>query len=177
MRAPPVGAIVRHLTFLLCIPWGVPSVASEPPAASLAALLACRALTSASSRLACFDRESAALSAASSPLVSTTPAAPASAPGAPQHAELSDTAGATRNTAGTRAADQPNIEAHIIGLSQAAGGRLIFELDNGQVWRQSEPEEDMLAKIGDAATISHGLLGSYWLELRSHRGCKVKRVR
>jgi hypothetical protein len=173
MRAPPAGVIVPHLTVLLCIACAVPCVASEP----LAALLACRDLTSSSSRLACFDREAAALATASSKPVSATPAAPVSAPDSPQHVPPSETAGATRDVAGRRPADMPNIEAHIIGLSQAAGGRTIFQLDNGQVWRQLEPEEDMLAKLGDAATISRGWLGSYWLELRSHRGCKVTRVR
>jgi hypothetical protein len=33
-----------------------------------------------------------------------------------------------------------------------------------------------MAKGGDAVTISRGLLGSYWLQLPSKRGCKVNRV-
>lgn len=146
---------------------------------STAALLACREITSSASRLACFDREAAALSAISGAVVPATLAGPASATGQAQHFGLSEKAIAAKEVAaGTRAADVPkDIEAHIIGLSQAAGGRLVFELDNGQVWRQLEPERDMLAQPGDAATISRGWLGSYWLELKSRQGCKVTRVR
>jgi hypothetical protein len=53
----------------------------------------------------------------------------------------------------------------------------VFTLDNGQVWRQISTEADLLAKQGDAVTISRGLLGSYWLALKSKRGCKVTRLR
>src|ERR1035438_4366123 len=147
---------------------GSSSLSAEP---STAALLACLEITSSASRLACFDRAAAALSAISGPVVPATPAAPAApapATGQAQHFGLSEKAiAANEVAAGTRATDVPNIEAHIIGLSQAAGGRIVFELDNGQVWRQLEPERDMLAKAGDAATISRGWLGSYWLELKS----------
>jgi hypothetical protein len=45
------------------------------------------------------------------------------------------------------------------------------------MWRQVESDGDMLAKLSDVATISHGLLGSYWLQLKSGRGCKVTRIR
>jgi hypothetical protein len=77
--------------------------------------------------------------------------------------------------AGMRAADAQKIQAHIIGLSLAAG-RTVFTLDNGQVWRQLLAEGDMLARLGDVATISRGLFDSYWLELKSKRGCKVTRL-
>jgi hypothetical protein len=79
--------------------------------------------------------------------------------------------------AGTRAADAAKIEAHIVQLSAAPDGRMVFSLDNGQVWRQLLVEGDLLAKPNDAVTISRALLGSYWLELSSKRGCKVMRVR
>jgi hypothetical protein len=78
--------------------------------------------------------------------------------------------------AGVRAPDVTNIEAHIASLSLAANGRVVFTLDNGQVWRQLLTEGDLLAKPGDPVTISRALLGSYWLKLQSGRGCKVSRV-
>ncbi len=49
-------------------------------------------------------------------------------------------------------------------------------LDNDQVWRQLVVEGDLLMKPGDAVTISRGVLGSYWLQTASKRGCKVTRV-
>jgi hypothetical protein len=54
---------------------------------------------------------------------------------------------------------------------------VVFTLDNDQVWRQLAAEGDLLAKEGDAVTVSRGLLGSYWLQLKSGRGCKVTRLR
>ena len=53
----------------------------------------------------------------------------------------------------------------------------MFTLENSQMWRQLESDGDMLAKLGDVATISRGLLGSYWLQLKNGRGCKVTRMR
>jgi hypothetical protein len=62
-------------------------------------------------------------------------------------------------------------------LALTGEGRTLFTLDNTQVWRQLESDGDMLAKLGDSATISRGLLGSYWLQLKNGRGCKVTRAR
>jgi hypothetical protein len=79
--------------------------------------------------------------------------------------------------AGTRAADASKIEAHLAQVAPAADGRVVFTLDNEQVWRQLVAEGELLAKQGDAVTISRGWLGSYWLQLKSGRGCKVTRLR
>jgi hypothetical protein len=79
--------------------------------------------------------------------------------------------------AGTRAADASKIEAHLLRLAPAADGRMVFTLDNDQVWRQLIAEGDLLAKPGDAVTLSRGFLGSFWLQLPNGRGCKVSRLR
>jgi hypothetical protein len=78
--------------------------------------------------------------------------------------------------AGTRAPELKQVSAHLSGLSVSTSGRATFTLDNGQIWRQLESEGDLLAKPGDPVTISRGLLRSYWLQLRSGRGCKVTRI-
>jgi hypothetical protein len=192
----------------VCLAWTAPARASD----SLAGLLACRGLADAAARLACFDREAAALvpspgasAAAAAPtavpqtppaaaptVVPQTPpaaalAAPPTPPPATHPAPLLDqqqqfglperAVAAKEVAAGTRAADAAKIEAHIVQLSAAPDGRMVFSLDNGQVWRQLLVEGDLLAKPNDAVTISRALLGSYWLELSSKRGCKVMRVR
>lgn len=164
-------------------------------AESLAGVLACRAITDSAARLACFDRETAvlasapALSSAAAPAASAaaiTPennAAPAIAPAAPvldaqQSFGLSGSAiAANEEAVGARPAKLTKIEGRIVTLALTGNGRTLFTLDNRQVWRQIESDGDMLAKLGDSATISHGLLGSYWLQLKSGRGCKVTRVR
>ncbi len=181
----------------------MPSRASD----SLAGLLACRDLADAAARLACFDREAAALgpsrkaageaqaaaaAPAAAPLIAATPgaAAPVAAASAPAAAHpapaldpqqqfgLPERAVAAKEiAAGTRAADASTIEAHIVRLAREADGRMVFTLDNDQVWRQLIAEGELLAKPGDAVTISRGWLGSYWLQLKSKRGCKVTRLR
>jgi len=197
--------------------WLAPGRAADP----LAGLLACRGLKDPTARLACFDREAAALttapraSGAAAPLaaapLAATPAraplaagsvaappavaAPATAPAAAAPpAVAAPSAPAPVLTpeqqfglperkvvekevaAGTRSADASKIEAHLARIAVGADGRAVFTLDNDQVWRQLQPEGDLMAKGGDAVTISRGLLGSYWLALSSKRGCKVNRV-
>jgi hypothetical protein len=184
------------LACLVCVP---PCFAAEP----LASVLACRAIADSGARLACFDRETAALasapalSSAAAPVAPTASApaaapesnaAPAIASAAPRSAApvldaqqsfgLSGSAMAANEEAvPARPAKLAKIEGRIVALALTGNGRTLFTLDNTQVWRQLESEADMLAKLGDSATISRGLLGSYWLQLKSGRGCKVTRVR
>ena len=183
-------------------------------AAPLDGLLACRALTDSAARLACFDRETAALAtapapalAAASPNAAASPAAAAApataatqAAAAPQSGSTAATAAppvraapvldaqqsfglsgsaiaAHEEAAGTRPQKLAKLEARVVALALAGNGRTVFTLDNTQVWQQIESSGDMLAKLGDSATISRGLLGSYWLQLKNGRGCKVTRVR
>jgi hypothetical protein len=178
---------------------GAPCLASGP----LAPLLACRDLTDASARLACFDRESAALAAvpaaaavppkaappAAAPPAAAAAASLATAPAAAHPAGAAPPADAKEDfglpepvvaakevAAGTRAPEVSNIDAHLAAVSTGPNGRATFTLDNGQVWRQLLSEGDLLAKPGDPVAISRGMLRSYWLRLKSGRGCKVTRV-
>ena len=169
-------------------------------AAPLDGVLACRQVAEPSARLACFDRETAALNRAAIPALPAMPAtaaaAPAAAPAAPPALpevlpaaltaapDPSTTFGMSQGAiaakevaAGARPAAVSRIESRLAAVSPAADGRLIFTLDNGEVWTQLSREGEMLAAPGDQATISRGALGSYWLELKSRRGCKVRRIR
>jgi len=154
-------------------------------AADVAALLACRKIAAEPARLSCFDRESAALAAA---LRADAPAAPApahvtvtaSAPSlSPQQTfGLAPMQVVERAEAAQRLPKQlDRLSAHIISLGRAADGRMIFSLDNHQVWAQLVPDEAVAARAGDVATISRGWLGSYWMSLPSRQGCKVTRIR
>jgi len=196
---------------------GLAWIAQGRAADPLTGLFACRNLKDPTARLACFDREAAALSQApraSAPAAPATTATPAQAPlaagtvAAPPAVAAPATAPAAAAppavaapsapapvltpeqqfglperkvvekevAAGTRSADASKIEAHLARIAVGADGRAVFTLDNDQVWRQLQPEGDLMAKGGDAVTISRGLLGSYWLALSSKRGCKVNRV-
>lgn len=143
----------------------------------LSELLACRDLADSAARLACFDRAAAAL--AGSP---PAPAAPAPLHPAPvldreqQFGLPERTVAQQEVAAGTRAADAPKIEAHIVRMVPGADGRVAFTLDNAQVWLQLEPQGELLAKAGELVTISRGWLGSYWMQPKSGRGFKVSRL-
>ncbi len=191
---------MRQPTKWHAVAWVMAGFIAGLPAARAAdgldGLLACRAIADSQERLACFDRAAASLGGGGSP----TPAGQAPAVQAPiaaaparppvQHAPpsgvsdpkqsfgLSEAAIAQQEVAaGTRPAPLTRIEAHVRALSSAADGRLVFTLDNGQTWVQLRPEgDDLLAKVGDAVTVSRGALGSYWLALSSRRGCKVTRL-
>jgi len=162
-----------------------PCLAADP----LAGLLTCRNLTDAGARLACFDRETAALARApaAAPLASAPiTAAAASSAATPvsgamtpeQKFGLSSGAIAAKEEAvGTRTPKDAKLQARITALALAGDGRTLFTLDNSQVWRQLEADgTDVMAKLGDTATISRGMLGSYWLQLKTGRGCKVTRL-
>lgn len=154
------------LVCLVCVP---PCMAAE----SLVGVLACRAITDSAVRLACFDRETAMLASAPA-----SPAAAATVIDAQQSFGLRGSAiAANEEAVGAQPAKLAKMERHIVALALTGNGRTLFTLDNTQVWQQLQSDGDMLAKLGDLATISRGLLGSYWLQLKSGRGCKVTRVR
>jgi hypothetical protein len=173
----------------------LPCWAADP----LAGLLACRELPDAATRLACFDRESAALAPAAraaaplttpsannatpatpnAPAATPSPAAPTAPPLTPeQKFGLSSSAIEAKEAAGTQAPKETKLQARITALALTGDGRALFTLDNSQVWRQLEADgTDVMARLGDSVTISRGLLGSFWLKLKSGRGCKVTRLR
>lgn len=179
LAAPPW---IRFLP-LLGLAVALPCAGAEP----LSAVLACRAITDTTARLACFDRETAALAAQTIPAgaataATATTAAIAAAPAPPLDAQqrfgLSDGAIAAKETAAAiRLPKETKLQAHVAGLSLTGNGRTLFTLDNAQVWQQLESDGDMLARLGDSVTISRAALGSYWLQLKSGRGCRVTRLR
>jgi len=162
---------------LRCVAIGVAAaVAAASPcfaSGSLGALLACRKIEASTARLACFDRESAALAARRI--------------AADSHAALNSRAtfGLAPMAVAARAeavAHAPKpldaMTARISSIAKAADGREIFTLDNHQVWVQLAADGNWLdAQPGEPVKISRGWLDSYWLSLSSHRGFKVTRVR
>lgn len=151
------------------------AVAASPCFASdsVSALLACRRIEASAARLACFDRESAALAGQRS----------SAAPGPTLNPR--DTFGLAPLQVAARAEEVAHapkplaaVAARITNLSRAADGREVFTLDNHQVWVQLVPDGDWLdARTGEKVTISRGWLDSYRLSLPSHRGVKVTRLR
>jgi hypothetical protein len=173
------------------------AAAQSPPAA----LQACTRISQDSERLACFDREVAALSghAATKAPVGSAAANPAAAAAATTPADA-HTGGAGAGTAaapltpeqklglsgegvrtlearqGIKTEKVKGLTAHITSVSRNASGRLVLTLDNGQVWRQAESRSTFEAGPGDVATISPGALGSFFLATNSHNWTRVERI-
>src|SRR5882672_9735890 len=132
----------------------------------LAALLACRDLADAPVRLACFDRESAALARAA--------AAPTLAP--EQTFGLGSATIAAKESATAQRPELAQVQARVAGIGYRTDGRSEFTLDNGQVWRQTTSGDELLLNKGDVVKLSRGALHSFWLSAPSGRRCKVTRV-
>jgi hypothetical protein len=159
----------------ICVASLSAGAASQP----LDAVLACRHVQDTTSRLACFDRETAKLQTSSesrepAPVIIAAPPPP----NAQQQFGLSEGTLAARELAvGARPTPASKITAHLAQVGGSADGRLVFTLDNDQVWKQIAGQGELLAKQGDAVTISRGWLNSYNLLLENGRSCKVQRVK
>jgi hypothetical protein len=148
------------------------AVAGAIPARAegIAGVLACRNISDDRARLACFDRESATLATGASQ-------ASASAEQRFGLAPIPALAAVNASEENRGRATPEVLNAKLAGIGVGDNSRLIFTLDNGQVWRQIAPGADLLLKVGDPVRISHGALGSFVLTAPSTRSCKVTRVR
>lgn len=70
-----------------------------------------------------------------------------------------------------------SIEATIAAIDEAAYGKLVITLDNGQVWRQKNSER-VHWKSGDAVVVERALFGSFLMKpAAGGRSLRVKRVK
>ena len=68
-----------------------------------------------------------------------------------------------------------NVQATVVRIRGAREGLAIFEMENGQIWAQVEPQPSRNVRVGDVVTIERGALGSF--RLISPRGGMAHRVR
>jgi hypothetical protein len=120
-------------------------------------------------RLACFDR-AAAPAAARAEAAEKVHATQAFGVHGSELARNRDDDDAKKETVPER------ITAKIAGIDKRPRGELVVTLDNGQVWAQKEVGAYFPIKVGDAATILAGTLGSYRLVV-ANRATAVTRVR
>ena len=69
------------------------------------------------------------------------------------------------------------LQAHIVRTTAGSFGHDVFELDNGQVWQQTEEQTSFMARPGDEVTVKKGALGSFWLSCGPRQATRVKRLR
>jgi hypothetical protein len=147
-------------------------------------------------RLACYDRlagRAPAVQAATPAVPAPALAAPAAAPAVQASAGAAQPQTATAPAASAPAADfglspraieerdpskkVESITGTVTGVSQNASGRYVVELDNGQVWVQSESNSYPVLKTGDTVTIKRGAIGSFVLSGPRSVWWRVRRVR
>jgi hypothetical protein len=173
----------RLLFLLVAVPLPV-VVSAAPPNTLSGEVLACRDVVPDAARLTCFDRMAATVApvhVSSSPPPSRLPAPAVKDALDPQRTfGLSHATIVAReaSAAGVRVKELSHITARLTRIVHAPDRGTIFELDNGQVWKQLDPDgTDADASAGDSIEISRGLLGSFWLTTQSHQRFNVARLR
>jgi hypothetical protein len=149
-------------------------------ATPLEPVYACAAIAAPEARLACFDREVAALKAGEQGGQFTAIDAGRVAeiqresfgfaiPSLPKIA-LPRLGGDAKDAAGP---DQ--VSAVLAGVRKTPDGKLSFTLENGQVWRQIDAAKNNRAKKGAAVTVRKAALGSYQMSFGSGAALRVRR--
>ncbi len=134
----------------------VPAYAGSEPVGD--GLRRCARETDEQQRLACFDALASAL-----PQIKTD--------------QFGMTVGIAHKRDPTAGFDKTEVlTGKINGLQEVANGQLIFTLDNGQLWIQTEPKPGMHFSVGEAIQVEQGAMGSLWLAADHHRKTRVKRV-
>jgi hypothetical protein len=180
----------------ICTAIVLASLSSAAAAAASDAFDACASVTDATARVACFDHalaeRRAAQHVATPTATATTPPAAPVAPPPPSHAtpapapaqaadsDVGLTALQLRKQHEARGEPDPPppsaITAKLVRVIARQPLISVFELDNGQVWEQSEAMK-LSAEPPERVTISHGLLGAFFLKTAAGVVVRVRRVK
>lgn len=153
--------------------------AADPPSDGMTGqvqrLMACRAIASAEQRLACFDRETAAIdqAIASKDLVFIDKAKA-------QAAKRSLFGFSIPNFGGLFGGgdDELNeVEGLIDSTSTNQGRGWVIQLQDGSVWTQTDDTVvPLIPKRGEKVTIRRGTLGSFFMKIGRQPGFRAKRI-
>jgi hypothetical protein len=134
--------------------------------------MACRSITAADQRLACFDREAAAMdkAIASQDLVVVDKEKARAAGRSVFGFAIPNFGGLFGSNA-----DIKQIEATIKGTGHNQDGGWILTLDDGSIWTQTDDWPGFDARPGKKVIVKRGSLGSFWLTI-GQSGIKVKRI-
>lgn len=166
----------KSLAYAIAIFWAGTCAAADPIVPG--SLRACAAITSDGGRLACYDREMAKLvpAAAGAAAAAASPSGTIAAPLSPeQRFGLSPAQADAKVSQTSESGPLPALEAKVSAVRNITNGRILIDLDNGQVWRQVDTDVTFRLRSGDAVTIKRNSFGSYWLSANEH-ALRVKRV-
>lgn len=179
------AALPASATLVCLLAAAAPATAQPLPSS----VLACRAETDGTRRLACYDREIARAAGDSSvpghsPVVAAGSPVAEGSPRAGNAVSAENEFGGQPRLAPKRSDKQGappelrRLKVQVDVVSRLPHGRIALRLRNGQLWEQSEDGPDLEIKPGDTVTIDRGVLGAYWLWLRTDRlSIKVRRLR
>ena len=74
------------------------------------------------------------------------------------------------------ARDDVNISSTIAAVRFRDKQKMVFRLENGQIWMQSSPR-DLPIRVGDAVTIKSGTIGGYILSVDGGVSTRVQRIK
>jgi hypothetical protein len=144
-----------------------------PPPAIVQGLLACRAISEPTQRLACYDRQSNAVASAieKKDLVVIDKERATAAKRSLFGFSVPSFAGLLGG------GDLNEIEGTVTAASQNADGGWIIQLADGSVWSQTDDTPVALGpRRGDKVTVKRGALGSYFVKVGRQPGFKAKRI-
>lgn len=160
---------MRHNFIPACVLLGL--IASVPVFTGIApipdSLRRCAKELDATQRLACFDALVVSLPAVEADQFGLTAEIAKRQPASQgRHAVKTESGGA-----------EAVLPATIAELGRAPDDRLVFTLDNGQVWIQAEVAPGPRVAVGEKVRIEHGALSSLWLITSRGRELRVTRIR
>lgn len=141
----------------------------------------CAVIDDPPTRLACFDAAFPRASRASPPRQAVAPAAAAAAAATdepPSEARKFGLSTQQRKAIEPKPA-QPEMVATTAAVKTVRRlhpGYLLIELDNDQLWQQTEIDSRVWLRPGDRVTIRRAALGSYLLDTPAHFSTRVRRL-
>jgi hypothetical protein len=154
-------------------------------AQSLEKLSACTSVSDERARLKCYDDEMVRLglkqpaSTARAPATASASTAPAAAkkPAVSEDFGLEGQALRKKKTAEAAPDGAPaTLSARVKAVSERALGELRIELDNGQVWIETDKHMGAPLAAGESITVKPGRMGSYFLTRQSGPAVRVRRL-
>lgn len=136
-------------------------------------LLACRNITSADQRLACYDRETAAMNQAiaSQDLVMIDKERAKAAGRSLFGFSIPNFGGLFGSNS-----EVSQIDGTIKSAAHNSDGGWVITLNDGSIWTQTDDWPGLDARPGKNVIVKRGTLGSFWLSIPGQNGIKVKRI-
>jgi len=136
-------------------------------------LMACRSITAAEERLACYDRETAAMNQAlaSKDLVMIDKEKARAAGRSLFGFSIPDFGGLFGG-----GGEISQIDGTIRSAGRNQDGGWVITLQDGSVWSQTDDWPGLDPRPGKKVVVKRGLMGSFWLSIPGQNGIKVKRV-